>query len=64
MTVHGRMELTPLLTIPDVADICRVSTKTVRRWITAGDLVAIRLGGQWRIAANDLDRFIRLARNP
>jgi excisionase family DNA binding protein len=57
------MELAPLLTIPDVADICRVSTKTVRRWITANDLVAIKLGNQWRIAPNDLERFIRLARN-
>jgi excisionase family DNA binding protein len=62
--MNGRLgkELTPLLTIPDVADICRVSTKTVRRWIKAGDLVAIRLGNQLRIAPEDLDRFIRLSR--
>jgi excisionase family DNA binding protein len=62
MNDHQCMELTPLLTIPDVADICRVSTKTVRRWIKAGDLVAIRLGNQLRIAPEDLDRFIRLSR--
>ena len=64
MTEPSRADLTPLLTIPDVADYCRVSTKTVRRWITADDLVAIRLGNQWRITPEDLDRFIRLARNP
>ena len=64
MTEPGRTELAPLLTIPDVADFCRVSTKTVRRWITANDLVAIRLGNQWRIDPDDLDRFIRLSRNP
>jgi excisionase family DNA binding protein len=64
MTESSRADLIPLLIIPDVADICRVSTKTVRRWIAAGDLVAIRLGNQWRIAPADLDRFIRLARNP
>jgi excisionase family DNA binding protein len=64
MTDSDGTDLTPLLTIPDVADYCRVSTKTVRRWITADDLVAIRLGNQWRIAPGDLDRFIRLARNP
>jgi|AP95_1055475.scaffolds.fasta_scaffold760335_1 excisionase family DNA binding protein len=63
MTEPGRTELAPLLTIPDVADYCRVSTKTIRRWITANDLVAIKLGNQWRITPNDLDRFIRLARN-
>ncbi len=63
MTEPNRTELIPLLTIPDVADFCRVSTKTVRRWIKADDLVAIKLGNQWRIAPNDLDRFIRLARS-
>ena len=47
-----------LLTIPDVADICVVSTKTVRRWIQSRQLVAIRLGRQWRIARKDLERFI------
>jgi excisionase family DNA binding protein len=49
----------PLLTIQDVAGICRVSTKTVRRWIKDGDLVAAKLGNQWRIYPKDLDRFIR-----
>ena len=48
-----------LFTIPDVADICVVSTKTVRCWIKAGELHAIRLGRQWRIARKDLERFIR-----
>ncbi len=47
-----------LLTIPDVADICVVSTKTVRLWIKAGELPAIRLGRQWRIVPKDLARFI------
>ena len=63
MTEPSCKGLSPLLTIPDVADYCRVSTKTVRRWISANDLVAIRLGNQWRIAPDDLDRFIRLSRN-
>ena len=63
MTESSRTVLAPLLTIPDVADYCRVSTKTVRRWITADDLVAIKLGNQWRITPEDLDRFIRLSRN-
>jgi len=64
MTEPGLTELAPLLTIPDVAGYCRVSIKTVRRWIKANDLVAIRLGNQWRIDPDDLDRFIRLSRNP
>ena len=64
MNGHHGKELTPLLTIPDVAEFCRVSTKTVRRWIAASDLAAIKLGTQWRITPEDLNRFIRLARNP
>jgi len=47
-----------LLTIPDVAEFCRVSERTVRRWIKAGELPAIRLGRQWRIAKRDLKRFL------
>ncbi len=48
-----------LLTIEDVAVDCRVSEKTVRRWIKALELPAARLGGQWRIRRRDLDIFIR-----
>ena len=48
----------PLLTIKDVAALYQVSTKTVRRWINAGDLTAAQLGNQWRICQKDLDMFI------
>jgi excisionase family DNA binding protein len=48
-----------LLTIKDVAAICRVSEKTVRRWIETRNLPASRLGAQWRIRPKDLDLFIR-----
>ena len=43
-----------LLTINDVAALCQVSSKTVRRWITAGELPAAQLGNQWRIRPADL----------
>lgn len=48
-----------LLTIPEVTDVLRVSEKTVRRWIAAGELPAAKLGNQWRIRAHDLDHFVR-----
>lgn len=51
-----------LLTIQDVADILQVSAKSVRRWIDTGDLVAHRLGRQWRISQGDLETFIKLRR--
>lgn len=49
----------PMLDIVDVAETCRVSDKTVRRWIEAGDLLAAKLGNQWRIQPRDLQNFIR-----
>jgi excisionase family DNA binding protein len=48
----------PMLDITDVAENCRVSEKTVRRWIKAGDLPAARLGNQWRIFPRDLRAFV------
>ncbi len=49
----------PMLDIVDVAEACRVSDKTVRRWIQTGDLPAAKLGNQWRIQPRDLQAFIR-----
>jgi excisionase family DNA binding protein len=47
-----------LLTIPEAAELLRVSSKTIRRWIDGGDLTAAKLGVQWRIRPRDLDRFV------
>ena len=54
--------LPTLLTIGQVAEQLLVSTKTVRRWIKSGDLVAHRFGRQWRISESDLQTFIRTRR--
>ena len=48
-----------LLTIDDVAALCSVSSKTVRRWIKTRELTAAKLGSQWRIRPRDLDLFVR-----
>ena len=48
-----------LLTIDDVAALCQVSSKTVRRWIKTRELTAAKLGAQWRIRPRDLDLFVR-----
>ena len=52
----------PLLTIPQTADVLQVSEKTVRRWIDSGELVAHKIGRQWRISDADLDTFIKMRR--
>lgn len=49
-------------TIAEVAERLRVSTRTVRRWIRAGDLVVHRVGGIIRIAEGDLRAFLALHR--
>ena len=46
------------LTVAEVADLMRVSTMTVYRFIKAGDLAAVRLGKSYRIAEDDLDAFL------
>ena len=49
----------PLLTVSEVAEICRVADRTVRRWIERGELPAHRLGRQLRISEKDLKIFLR-----
>jgi len=49
-------------TISEVAEMLRVSTRTVRRWIDCGQLVAHRFGGAVRIADTDLRAFLAIHR--
>ena len=44
-----------LLTIEEVADILRVSTRTIVRYIESGKLKASKIG-VWRIKESDVDR--------
>jgi excisionase family DNA binding protein len=48
----------PMLTVADVAERLRVSTKTVRRAIEAGDLHVHLIGRQHRVAEDDLMLFV------
>jgi excisionase family DNA binding protein len=49
-------------TIAEVAERLRVSTRTVRRWIEKGDLIAHRPGGIVRVAESDLRAFLAVHR--
>ena len=51
-----------LFTIEQTAEHLQVSTKTIRRWIKNGDLIAHRIGRQLRISDADLKVFIRMRR--
>jgi excisionase family DNA binding protein len=57
-----------ILSIEDIALKLRVHTKTVYRWISAGDLAAAKVGYKtYRVFESDLIRFLRdhmIAPNP
>jgi excisionase family DNA binding protein len=46
------------LTVAEVADMLRVSSMTVYRLIKAGDLRAIRIGKSYRLAEDEVDRYL------
>jgi excisionase family DNA binding protein len=49
-----------LLTVQEVADMMKVSEKTVRRLIKRGNLAAYKIGarGQLRVNERDLERYL------
>ena len=46
------------LTIKEVAEVLKVSQRTVRNWIDSGTLKASRFGLQYRVKKTDFDEFI------
>lgn len=48
-----------LLTIPEAAQVMRVSPITVRRHIAQGEIEAVRVGRGVRISKESLERFIK-----
>lgn len=47
------------LSVKDVADLLKVGDAAVRSWIKHGDLRAVDVGREWRIAPRDLDSFLQ-----
>jgi excisionase family DNA binding protein len=54
---HRRVQI-KFFTIPEVAERLGVCARTVRRWISAGDLIVHRVGHVVRIAEGDLRAFL------
>jgi excisionase family DNA binding protein len=57
MTEQGNPNIA-LLQVKEVAAVIKVSTKTVRRWITANELAVVRLGRSVRVSEAELARFV------
>lgn len=48
----------PSLTAADVADACGVSRATAIRWMRAGKLNAVKVGGRYRTTRTWIDEFL------
>ena len=48
-----------LLTIAGVAIYLKLSRRTAWRWCKSGQLPAVKVGHQWRVARSDLENFVR-----
>ncbi len=55
--------ITRFYTVAEVADLLSVSTRSVRRWMERGDLLAHRFGRQIRISDLDLRAFLASRRS-
>ncbi len=62
MSAPNTRPVPALLAIKKVAKRCDVSVRTVRRWIDCRELIAHRLGRQWRISEADLAIFLATRR--
>ena len=51
--------MTRFYTVAEVADLLVVSTRTVRRWIARGELLAHKFGRQVRISEIDIRAFVQ-----
>ncbi len=56
--ITDRSRPSPMLSKRQAAAFFGVSEKTIGRWISSGDLRAHRLGRQWRIAPEEIERFL------
>lgn len=50
----------PLLTTHEVGMLLKVKEATVRRWIRNRELPALLIGREWRIAAIQLEEFLKV----
>ena len=46
------------LTVAEVATLLKLNPQTVRNWISAGQLPAVRIGRRVRVTRADLDRVV------
>lgn len=50
-----------LLTLREAAEVLRLSTRTVREYVSRGEIEGRIVGGRWRFRRADLDAFFENA---
>jgi excisionase family DNA binding protein len=50
-----------LLTLREAADVLRLSTRTLREYVSRGEIEGRIIGGRWRFRRADLDSFFENA---
>lgn len=49
-------------TVEEIADLCRLSPRTIKNHILSGDLTAYKIGRQYRITETDFKEYIAKAK--
>jgi excisionase family DNA binding protein len=52
-----------LYTIDEIADILKVTQRTIYNYIKSGALKAIKIGKYWRVKHSDLELFLETGTN-
>lgn len=47
------------LTVQEVGELCRVSTRTVYRWIETGQIKGRKIGRKWLFTRDDLEEVLK-----
>lgn len=53
-----------MLTVHEVATVLRVNPRSIQRWARDGQVAAVRVGRSYRIARNDVARWMLASRLP
>lgn len=48
-----------VFTLQEVAELLKLSNRSVRRYVQRGDIPAVKVGQEWRISRADLENYFR-----
>lgn len=60
-TDAGQPALEPFLTLREAAEVLRLHPRTVREYVSRGELKGRVIGGRWRFRRKDIDAFFDAA---